>query len=130
MYNYGELTLARIAGERFATWVKNLYEGNTSNEVSPLKSRKSVGKEHTFTHDKSNHEEVLQNLVDLTTRVISRAKEIGVSGRLAEVKIRYTDLKLILTAGQFQLLWMRLMYLLILQQLYLLIMSKQRRKFV
>ena len=90
MYNYGELTLARIAGERFATWVKNLYEGNTSNEVSPLKSRKSVGKEHTFTHDKSNHEEVLQNLVDLTTRVISRAKEIGVSGRLAEVKIRYT----------------------------------------
>ena len=33
---------------------------------------------------------MLQNLVDLTTRVISRAKEIGVSGRLAEVKIRYT----------------------------------------
>ena len=50
----------------------------------------SVGKEHTFDVDQSDSEIVLVRLNQLVTTVLERAQEMGVSGRLAEVKIRYT----------------------------------------
>lgn len=90
VYVYGELSLARITGERFASWITRVYEGRTSNEISPLRSRKSIGKEHTFDYDRDNYEIVLENLLSIVRRVMKSAREIGVSGRLAEVKIRYT----------------------------------------
>ena len=90
LYNYGELSLSRMAGERFALWVISVYEGTTSSEVSPLRSRKSVGKEHTFSSDQSDYEVVLSYLLDITRQVIVKARELGVCGRLAEVKIRYS----------------------------------------
>mgnify|MGYP003330778888 CR=1 FL=1 len=90
LYNYGELSLGRMAGERFALWVISVYEGTTSSEVSPLRSRKSVGKEHTFSSDQSDYEVVLSYLLDITRQVIVKARELGVCGRLAEVKIRYS----------------------------------------
>ncbi len=90
LYNYGELSLSRMAGERFALWVISVYEGTTSSEVSPLRSRKSVGKEHTFSSDQSDYEIVLSYLLDITRQVMLKAKELGVCGRLAEVKIRYS----------------------------------------
>jgi len=90
MYQYGELALGRITGERFATWITRVYEGNTSSEISPLRSRKSMGKEHTFDYDRTNHESVLETLLSLVRRVMKKSREAGVSGRLAEVKIRYT----------------------------------------
>lgn len=89
-YVFGEIALARMAGERFASWLTRVVDGTTSSEVSPLRSRKSVGKERTFSADQRDHEAVLEVLRSLTHRVLSRAKEMGVSGRLAEVKIRYT----------------------------------------
>jgi nucleotidyltransferase/DNA polymerase involved in DNA repair len=58
--------------------------------VSPLRSRKSVGKERTFSSDQTDHEAVLDVLRALTQGVLARSREMGVSGRLAEVKIRYT----------------------------------------
>ena len=90
MYTYGEISLARITGERFAAWITRVYEGRTSSEISPLRSRKSIGKEHTFDYDRENYQIVLENLLDIVRRVMKSAREVGVSGRLAEVKIRYT----------------------------------------
>ena len=86
----GELTLARLAGERFAHWFMALIEGESSSIVSPLRSRKSIGKEHTFESDQNDHELVLEYLKQLVQSVMKRAVELGVSGRLGEVKIRYT----------------------------------------
>ena len=85
-----ELALSRITGERFAAWITRVYEGRTSNEISPLKSRKSIGKETTFDYDRENYRVVLENLLSIVRRVMKSAREIGVSGRLAEIKIRYT----------------------------------------
>ena len=67
-----------------------MVEGESSDVVSPLRSRKSVGKEHTFEQDQEDHESVLDRLNQLVDLVMIRANELGVSGRLAEVKIRYT----------------------------------------
>jgi len=89
-YEVGELALARMTNERFASWIIRLADGKTTNEVSPLRSRKSVGKEHTFDVDQSDSEIVLTRLNQLVTTVLKRAQEMGVCGRLAEVKIRYT----------------------------------------
>ena len=86
----GELALGRISGERFATWLNSVAEGESSNEISPIRSRKSIGKEHTFEMDQADHESVLQHLEVLVNLVMKRAQELGVSGRLGEVKIRYT----------------------------------------
>lgn len=86
----GELALARMTNDRFATWIIRIAEGRTSNEVSPLRSRKSVGKEHTFSTDQADSEVVLTALSRLVATVMERAQEMGVCGRLAEVKIRYT----------------------------------------
>jgi len=89
-YEIGELALSRIAGERFSSWFKCVAEGESSSEVSPIRSRKSIGKEHTFEIDQKDHESVMHQLEVLVNLVMSRAQEIGVSGRLGEVKIRYT----------------------------------------
>jgi len=90
MYDYGELSLSRMTGERFASWIIKVYEGKTSVEISPLRSRKSIGKEHTFSTDQGDYQEVLSHLLEITRQVIRKAKDLGVCGRLAEVKIRYT----------------------------------------
>jgi DNA polymerase IV (DinB-like DNA polymerase) len=89
-YVLGELALGRMAGERFAGWLTRVVDGTTSSEVSQLRSRKSIGKERTFSSDQTDHEAVLDVLRSLTQRVLKRSKEMGISGRLAEVKIRYT----------------------------------------
>jgi len=86
----GELALGRIAGERFATWLIRVVDGDTSSEVSPLRSRKSIGKENTFASDEHDTERVLEHLTTLVETVMSKAKGIGVAGRLCEVKVRYT----------------------------------------
>ena len=86
---YGEIALARFTSERFASWIIRVQEGETSDDVSPLRSRKSIGKETTFEYDQTDTEKVLIHLSNLVAKVIKRAKEINVAGRLGEVKIRY-----------------------------------------
>ncbi len=90
LHGLGELSLARLTGDRFAEWFMRVVDGESSAVVSPLRSRKSIGKEHTFERDLDNHADVLERLEQLVQLVIERAKDLGVSGRLAEVKIRYT----------------------------------------
>lgn len=86
----GELALARMTSRRFASWLLRVVEGLTSNDVSPLRSRRSIGKERTFSSDQSDHEHVLELLEQLTQSVLEKARTEGIAGRLAEVKIRYT----------------------------------------
>ena len=86
----GELALARMTSRRFASWLLRVVEGLTSNDVSPLRSRRSIGKERTFSSDQSDHEHVLDLLERLTQSVLEKARAEGIAGRLAEVKIRYT----------------------------------------
>ena len=85
----GEIALARFTSERFASWIVRVIDGETSDDISPLRSRKSVGKEHTFETDKIDYLSVINQLTLLVTKVMKRAKDMGVSGRLGEVKIRY-----------------------------------------
>lgn len=86
---FGEIAIAKFTSERFASWIKRVVEGETSDEVSPLRSRKSIGKESTFEIDQIDSEIVLSNLSNLVAKVMKRAREIGLAGRLGEVKIRY-----------------------------------------
>ena len=86
---FGEISIAKFTSERFASWIKRVVDGETSDEVSPLRSRKSIGKENTFEFDQTDSEIVLGHLSNLVEKVLKRAKEIGVAGRLGEVKIRY-----------------------------------------
>ena len=86
---FGEIAIARFTSERFASWIKRVIDGETSDEVSPLRSRKSISKENTFEFDQMDSEVVLSYLSNLVLKVIKRAREIGVAGRLGEVKIRY-----------------------------------------
>jgi len=86
---FGEISIAKFTSERFASWIKRVVDGETSDEVSPLRSRKSIGKENTFEFDQTDSEIVLDHLSNLVAKVMKRAKEIGVAGRLGEVKIRY-----------------------------------------
>ena len=86
----GELALSRMTSRRFASWLLRVVEGSTSNDVSPLRSRRSIGKERTFSQDQSDHEHVLELLEQLTAGVLKKARIEGIAGRLAEVKIRYT----------------------------------------
>jgi len=86
----GELALARMTSDRFASWLVRVVDGSTSNVVSPLRSRRSIGKERTFSIDQDDHEHVLIILEQLTRSVLEKARTEGIAGRLAEVKIRYT----------------------------------------
>ena len=86
----GELALARMTSPRFSSWLIQVVDGLTSNDVSPLRSRRSVGKERTFSIDQDDHEHVPLILEQLTKNVLKKARDEGIAGRLAEVKIRYT----------------------------------------
>ena len=88
-YGLGELALARMVGPRFAAWLMAVVEERTSDDVSVLRSRKSIGKETTFERDQHDEEQVLEHLLTLVERVMERASELGVVGRLGEVKLRY-----------------------------------------
>jgi DNA polymerase IV (DinB-like DNA polymerase) len=85
----GEIALARFTSERFANWIVRVIDGDSSDDVSPLRSRKSVGKEYTFEFDQLDSEMVISQLSLLVSKVLGRAKEMSVAGRLGEVKIRY-----------------------------------------
>ena len=88
-YELGVIGLSHIAGKRFANWIISVIEGKTSSEVGVLQSRKSVGKEFTFTKDIDKPEFVFEQLDLLVNQICKRLKELNVSGRTIEIKLRY-----------------------------------------
>ena len=85
----GALALSSMLGERLGSWLVAVVEGETSNAVSPLRTRRSIGKEHTFARDVSDAQVVLRRLHELVRTVCERLHELGAAGRLLEVKLRY-----------------------------------------
>lgn len=88
-YELGELGLARFTSERFAKWLMRIHDGKSSSEVSVLRSRKSISKEHTFPVDVTDPEVILERLESLIRIVCKKVKGMEIAGRLCEVKIRY-----------------------------------------
>lgn len=89
MYRLGFLGLQKLSNERFATWVINLYEGTTSNQLNTFHQRKSIGKERTFDRDTHDIEFVLAALEKLLHRCVELLQEAQAGARVIEVKIRY-----------------------------------------
>ena len=101
----GELALARMTSRRFASWLLRVVEGLTSNDVSPLRSRRSIGKERTFSSDQSDHEHVLDLLEQLTQSVLKKL-ELKELRSPCRSQIRYTASKHIRMGVQYLLPWM------------------------
>ena len=88
-YREGPDYLADAFGKRRAEALWRVLEGESSNQVSALRSRKSIGKEYTFSHDVSNPETVFEMLTNLVQRVTKKLRELEITARNIEVKLRY-----------------------------------------
>ncbi len=88
-YLEGPVTLEQNLGLRRASRLWNILEGKSSNEVSPLRSRKSISKERTFPFDQINSESVMQALPQLVEKVTLKLRTMDITARSIEVKIRY-----------------------------------------
>ena len=88
-YREGPDYLADAFGRRRADALWRILEGESSNEVSPLRSRKSIGKEHTFSQDISHPSVVFEMLMNLVQRVTKKLIDLEITARNLEVKLRY-----------------------------------------
>ena len=88
-YREGPDLLTDAMGARRAHSLWRILEGESSNEVSVLRSRKSIGKEHTFSHDINTPEVVFEMLGRLIVNVTSKLRDLEITARNIEVKLRY-----------------------------------------
>ncbi len=88
-YREGPDTLEQYLGKRRASSLWNILEGKSSAEVSPLRSRKSISKEVTFSTDQNNPAAVMNALPKLVENVATKLRAIEITARSIEVKIRY-----------------------------------------
>lgn len=89
LYEAGEISLERMMGSRFAKWIIKVIEGDTSSEISPLRSRKSISKEHTFSSDQTDTGLVIDKLQNLCKQVVQKAIKMKICAKGFEIKIRY-----------------------------------------
>ena len=78
-----------VLGDLRGAWLWRAIEGETSNEVATIRTRKSVGKETTFPWDIAQSERVEEALYDLCSEVQRRLIDLGAEARTIEVKLRY-----------------------------------------
>ena len=88
-YGEGPDFLSDAFGRRRAEALWRILEGESSNEISPLRSRKSIGKEHTFSRDIAEPEVVFEMLRQLVQRVTKKLLDLEITARNIEVKLRY-----------------------------------------
>ena len=88
-YHEGADSLEQYLGKRRAKSLWNILEGKSSDEVSPLRSRKSISKERTFATDQNNPVVVMQALPKLVENVTSKLRSLEITARSIEIKIRY-----------------------------------------
>ena len=88
-YREGPDLLIDAVGSRRAHSLWRILEGESSNEVSVLRSRKSMGKEHTFSHDIETPEVVFDMLERLVGKVTGKLLDLEITARNVEVKLRY-----------------------------------------
>ena len=89
VYEEGLDGLIDIFGERRAERLWRILEGQSSNEVSPLRSRKSVGKERTFSTDVMDTGLVFEKLDELVHKVTTKLHSLDITARNLEIKLRY-----------------------------------------
>ncbi|MDE0708188.1 MAG: DNA polymerase IV [Candidatus Poseidoniales archaeon] len=88
-YREGPDLITDAVGSRRAKMLWRILEGDSSNEVSALRSRKSIGKERTFSHDVKETEVVFDMLENLITQVTRKLRNLEITARNVEVKLRY-----------------------------------------
>jgi DNA polymerase IV (DinB-like DNA polymerase) len=89
VYREGPDFLSQSVGERRANSLWRILEGESSSEVSALRSRKSIGKEHTFPRDVEDPSVVMEMLGTLVTRVTKKLQSLEITARNLEIKLRY-----------------------------------------
>ena len=85
----GPDVLTEVLGDRRGSWLWRAIEGDTSDEVATIRTRKSIGKETTFPWDVARSARVKEALHDLCFEVQNRLIDLGAEARTIEVKLRY-----------------------------------------
>ncbi|MBN17106.1 MAG: DNA polymerase IV [Euryarchaeota archaeon] len=88
-YEEGQDLLSEALGARRSTSLWSILEGESSDEISTLRSRKSIGKETTFSIDTKDIDLVFSTLSTLVDAITGRLKKDDITSRSVEVKIRY-----------------------------------------
>lgn len=88
-YLEGPDALEQYLGNRRAKRLWNILEGGSSDDVSALRSRKSISKEMTFGTDQTDAEIVMHSLPQLVTKVTDKLRSMEITARSIEIKIRY-----------------------------------------
>ena len=88
-HELGPLGLERLLGPRMGAWLWRVLEGDTSHEVSVLRSRRSIGHERTYGEDVVDPQRVRDRLAQLVTKVAERLRHLGIAARTVDVKLRY-----------------------------------------
>ena len=88
-YSEGIDSLSSAFGERRAASLWRILHGESSSEVSALRSRKSIGKERTFSSDVLDTELVFDMLTSLVARVSDKLRSLEITARNLEIKLRY-----------------------------------------
>jgi DNA polymerase-4 len=83
--------LERLLGEAAATHLSELARGVDPREVVPYEAPRSVGHEETFDRDLDGDDEILRELLALSTRVASRLREEGFRARTVVLKARLAN---------------------------------------
>jgi len=85
----GPDVLMEVLGDLRGGWLWRAIEGETSDEVATIRTRKSIGKETTFPWDVARPARVEEELINLCSEVQNRLNDLGAEARTIEVKLRY-----------------------------------------
>ena len=88
-YQEGPDLLSEALGSRRSASLWSILEGESSDEISALRSRKSIGKETTFSVDTKDIDLVFSTLASLVDEITGKLKNSDITSRTIEVKIRY-----------------------------------------
>ena len=82
-------------------WYYNICRGIDERKVEPSRSRKSLGKERTFSNDVDNLLQLADFLEKLCSAVWKELKEKELEGRTLTVKVKYADFRQITRSRSF-----------------------------
>ncbi len=85
----GPEALVEILGYRRGNRLWRAIEGDTSSQVDPIRSRKSLGKETTFARDVLDQSVVEAALNRVSAHAIERLQSLNAEAKTIEVKLRY-----------------------------------------
>jgi DNA polymerase IV len=72
----------------------NAVRGIDKRQVEPERTRKSMGRENTFSSDITEDEEIMKELEEISARIEEDLKKNKVQGRQLTLKVKYHDFRL------------------------------------